>query len=264
MSPPGSATPGPRLLWLPWIALVAVAALAWGTLVAIEGAMGRMGHTDAMGAGGLIGRIAHPMMRPDAAAPYLAATALMWVVMMVAMMMPAVLPTARAVERAGRGSDGAHPLLFASGYLGVWCGFGLLAALLQWVLHRSGWLFGEGLALAPALGGGVLVAAGVYQLTPFKDVCLRHCRSPLGFVLEHWRPGAGGAFQMGARHGAYCVGCCWMLMLLMFAGGAMSVLAMAAISVFILLERVLPEGPWVTRAPGFALLLLGLVVWGRG
>ncbi len=258
MSPPGSAASGPFLVWLPWIALVAVAALAWGTLIALEGAMGQMGGE------GPIARIVHPMMRPDAAGPYLVATALMWVVMMVAMMMPAVLPTARAVDRVGRGSEGAYPALFASGYLGVWSAFGLLAASLQWALHRSGWLVGEGLALAPAVGGGVLVAAGAYQLTPWKDACLRHCRSPLGFVLEHWRPGAAGALEMGARHGAYCVGCCWMLMLLMFAGGAMSVLAMAAISVFILLERVVPEGPWVTRLPGFALLALGLVVWVRG
>ncbi len=259
MSAPGSGAPGPRLLWLPWAALVAVAGLAWGGLIATERTMGQMG------ADGALAGVAHQMMRPEAAGPYLAATTLMWVVMMVAMMVPAVLPMARAVDRAGRASqEGAHPLRFALGYLGVWSLFGVLAALLQWALHRSGLLFGANLSLIPALGGAVLVTAGVYQLTPLKDACLRHCRSPLTFVLEHWKPGGVGALQMGAQHGAYCVGCCWMLMLLMFAGGAMSVLWMAAISVFILLERIVPEGPWVTRMPGLALVALGAGLWIRG
>ena len=92
--------------------------------------------------------------------------------------------------------------------------------------------------------------AGVYELTPWKEACLRHCRSPLGFFLEHWTAGARGALGMGARHGLYCVGCCWVLMLLMFAGGAMSVLTMAGLCALILAERLLPPGPWVSRIPG--------------
>jgi predicted metal-binding membrane protein len=112
--------------------------------------------------------------------------------------------------------------------------------------------------------GRVLLAAGLYQLTPFKEACLHHCRSPLGFFLEHWSPGALGAVGMGLRHGLYCIGCCWVLMLLMFAGGAMSVLTMAALCGFILAERLLPPGPWVARLPGGVMILWGatLVVAG--
>jgi predicted metal-binding membrane protein len=115
-----------------------------------------------------------------------------------------------------------------------------------------------------ALGAGLLLlAAGIYQLTPWKTACLRHCRSPAGFFLEHWSPGARGAIAMGLRHGLYCVGCCWVLMLLMFVGGTMSVLTMAVLCGFILAERLLPDGPWVSRIPGTAMIVSGafLIAW---
>lgn len=252
MSLSGSTATTRLVYWLPWSGLIAIAALSWVFLVLTERSMG--------GAGALAGLMRN-MMRPGDLVPYLATAAWMWVVMMIAMMVPAVLPMARAIERAQRGGESTHPVLFAVGYLSAWSMFALGAAALQWGLHQSGWLFGQGLALSPALAGGVLLTAGVYQLTPFKEACLRHCRSPLGFVLEHWRSGPGGALSMGAHHGLYCVGCCWLLMLLMFAGGAMSVLCMAAISVFILAERVLPEGPWVSRIPGLALSGAGALLW---
>ena len=104
------------------------------------------------------------------------------------------------------------------------------------------------------------MAAGLWQLTPAKAACLAHCRGPLGFFLSHWRGGRFGALRMGLRHGLYCIGCCWMLMGLMFAGGTMSVVTMAVLSVFILAERVLPGGAWVARGTGFGLLVLGAVM----
>lgn len=112
---------------------------------------------------------------------------------------------------------------------------------------------GSGVAVAAVL----LMAAGAYQLTPLKEACLAGCRSPLGFFLENWREGRAGAFSMGLRHGSFCVGCCWALMLLMFAGGAMSVATMAALCAFVLAERLLPAGPWVSKLPGVAMIAWG-------
>lgn len=230
-------------------ALVVVAAVSWWFLVRSGAVMATMS-----GDGPLLD-LALAMMRPAAPGPYLVATALMWVVMMAAMMAPAVLPVVLVFGRLDRGRlDGE---LFAAGYLAVWTGFGLVATVVQWALHRAALLHGHALAAGPALAGGILVAAGLYQLTPLKTACLRHCRAPLGFLLGHWRDGPLGAFRMGVAHGAYCAGCCWALMLLMFAGGVMSVGAMAVLALFILGERLLPQGPWIAKAPGLA-----LIVWG--
>jgi predicted metal-binding membrane protein len=109
----------------------------------------------------------------------------------------------------------------------------------------------------PLLAAGLLIAAGIYQFLPFKQACLRHCQSPLAFLLNHWRDGRMGALWMGAVHGRYCLGCCWVLMLLMFAGGVMSIGAMAALAAFILLERLLPAGFWASAVPGLLLLATG-------
>ena len=135
--------------------------------------------------------------------------------------------------------------------------FAIGAAGLQWWLHTQGALHGHLFATSAGLTGAIFLAAGVYQLTSFKDACLSRCRSPLGFFVEHWPSGRLGALQMGFRHGLYCTGCCWVLMLLMFASGTMNVTTMAMLSVFILAERLLPAGPWVSKIPGF-----GLFGWG--
>ena len=205
-------------------------------------------------------RLAMAMMEPSAAPAYLGATALMWIVMMVAMMTPAVLPAVVLFSRLDRGARRfaqVDAAFFAGGYLLVWFAFSLGVALLQWSLHRSALLTGHALVAAPVLGGLLLVAGGFYQLTPYKTACLAHCQSPLGFLLSHWRDGARGALRMGTVHGLYCLGCCWLLMLLMFAYGVMSAAAMAVLTLFILAERVLPAGPWSAKLPGFA-----LVAWG--
>ena len=233
-------------------ALVVVAALGWAWLVAAEQAMATMQGD------GVLASLAMAMMTPGAVGPYLLATALMWLVMMVAMMTPAVLPMMlvfRGLER-GPGGEG-DAVWFGGGYLVAWSAFGMLAALLQWWLHARGYLGGALLVATPRNAGVILILAGLWQLTPLKAACLAHCRGPMGFFLKHWRNGRRGAFAMGLRHGLYCIGCCWMLMALMFAGGAMSVATMAALAVFILAERVLPGGQWVSWAAGAGLLALG-------
>src|SRR5262249_28904160 len=237
---------------LTFASFVVVAAIAWVFLVRSEAAMRSMA-----GEGPLV-ELMRVMMQPSKPLPYFLAAALMWVVMMIGMMTPAIVPMAmvlRGMDRSGHRER--DTLFFAGGYLLGWSLFGVVAALLQLWLHARGVLEGHLLAASAQGAGAILLAAGVYQLTPFKEACLRHCRSPIGFFLEHWSPGGWGAARMGLHHGLYCVGCCWVLMLLMFAGGAMSVLTMAALAGFILAERLLPPGPWVSRIPG-----AGMIVWG--
>jgi len=233
-------------------ALVITAGAGWLFLVQTESAM------RTMDSAGPFGSLMMMMMRPGAALPYLAATLVMWVVMMIAMMVPAVIPMLIVFRKLNRGpSSGIDPLLFALGYLGAWSGFSVVAVLVQWGIHGAGWLGGDLLALRPTAAAVILILAGLYQLSPAKDTCLDKCRTPMGFFLANWRDGPGGAFLMGLHHGLFCIGCCWMLMLIMFVGGAMSVMTMALLSVLILAERVLPAGPWVARLPGF-----GLIAWG--
>lgn len=234
-------------------ALVAVAAVCWVFLLASEEAM------RSMQGDGFIMDMMWAMMKPSAAGDYFLAAALMWIIMMVAMMIPAVLPVAMVYRGMQRGAGTVATWLFASGYLASWSLFSLVAAGLQWGLHNGGFLHGHMLETRGVVTAGILIGAGIYQLTPLKDACLAKCRSPIGFLMANWRDGRLGAFRMGFAHGFFCIGCCWVLMLLMFAGGAMSVAVMAALSVFILAERLLPPGPWVAHAPGFLMIVLG--VW---
>jgi predicted metal-binding membrane protein len=188
-----------------------------------------------------------------------------WVTMMAAMMLPSVAPMVLVFsrvnrERARRGSLGAAPTwIFVLGYLIAWTAYGLLAyglyrAAKDVAPHFLGWNRG-----GRYLAGGALVFAGLYELTPLKEVCLRHCRGPLGFVLGHWRDGQTGALGMGVHHGLYCVGCCWGLMLALFALGVMSLTWMAVIAVTIFTQKVLPAGNRL--APFFALAFVALGVW---
>lgn len=241
--------------YLTFAALSITAAAAWVFLVKTEIAM------RVMRGDGFFMELMWMMMRPDAASAYLVATATMWVVMMIAMMVPAVMPMLVVFQKLDRGRQSAlDPLNFAIGYLAAWAAFSFIAAILQWLLHGGDFLGGTLLSMRPLAAAAVLVAAGCYQLTPMKDACLEKCRSPMGFFLAHSRQGRFGAFLMGLHHGLFCIGCCWMLMLIMFVGGAMSVLTMALLTVLILAERILPAGPFVTRAPGFALIAAGVVL----
>ena len=183
-----------------------------------------------------------------------------WVVMMAAMMFPSVSPTVALYSHMTKKRSPIAPLIFACGYLLTWTVAGLLAFGISEV---GGRLFGETLAWDRAgrwLAGGILVVAAVYELTPLKEVCLRHCRSPLGFLLGSWRDGLSGALQMGAKHGAWCVGCCWALMAALFALGVMSIAWMAFVAALIAAEKTLPWGRVVTYGTAAILLALGVLI----
>jgi len=183
-----------------------------------------------------------------------------WVVMMAAMMFPSVSPTVALYARLSRHRSPLAPLVFASGYLLTWVvpgllAFGVFAAARNLFAGEISWS-GTGRWLA----GGTLLVAALYEVTPIKDVCLGKCRSPLGFLIGSWRDGLSGALKMGARHGAWCVGCCWALMASLFALGVMSIAWMAFIAALIAVEKVLPWGRAVTYATAALLLVLGILV----
>jgi predicted metal-binding membrane protein len=184
---------------------------------------------------------------------------LTWVAMMVAMMFPAAAPMVVMFGRMRRG-DPPSVALFTASYIALWVAFGvaayLLSATVEWSASRSEWValhWGR-------LGGVILVLAGVYQLTPLKDVCLRHCRTPLSFVLTHWRDGRSGAMRMGLVHGLYCVGCCWLLFLILIPLGVMNVAAMVAIALLVFAEKTLPHGRSVGLLASVALVVVGVAV----
>jgi predicted metal-binding membrane protein len=185
----------------------------------------------------------------------------MWSVMMVAMMLPSATPMTMIFARLQRqrraAGQAATPVtLFVAGYLLVWTGFSIAAAILQWAL-QSTLIVSMHLTLEnTALAGAFLVVAGLYQLTPLKTACLAHCQSPIGFIAGHWRDGWLGALDMGVRHGAYCVGCCWALMCLLFVFGVMNLAWVAALSGYVLAEKVIP---WLAAS---RLVGLALIVWG--
>ncbi|MDN3522419.1 DUF2182 domain-containing protein [Halomonas ramblicola] len=192
---------------------------------------------------------------------------LMWGLMMAAMMLPSAAPmillhATMTRRRRARGEVVATTGSFAGGYLAVWTLFSLAAVLLQFGLQRAA-LLSPMLALtSQGVAGLVLIGAGLYQWSPLKDACLRHCRSPLDFMLTEWREGNRGAFAMGLRHGAYCVGCCWVLMLLLFVGGVMSLAWIAGLALWVLVEKLAPAGHWLGRALGGVLVAWGaMALW---
>jgi predicted metal-binding membrane protein len=186
----------------------------------------------------------------------------MWAVMMVGMMAPSVSPVVLLFariqqQRRAQGQAFIASWLFLLGYLIAWTGFSLAATLAQWGLHAATLISPAMVGNSPFLGGAVLIAAGIYQWTPAKRACLARCRSPLSFLLNDWRDGNAGALAMGARHGLYCTGCCWLLMLVLFVVGVMNLLWIALLTLFVLLEKTLPRGLWISRASGAALIAWG-------
>lgn len=183
-----------------------------------------------------------------------------WIVMMAAMMFPSVAPTVVLYAQMTRRRGLGRPLLFTSGYLLIW---GAAGAVAYGLCELGSSLFGADLAWHVGgrwLVGGILALAAIYELTPLKDACLAKCRSPLGFLLGSWRDGPGGALEMGARHAAWCVGCCWALMAALFALGVMSVGWMAFVAALIAIEKLAPWKSAANRAIAVTLVVLGLAV----
>jgi len=232
--------------------VVAAAGIAGLTLLAWAWLL-RMGGMD-------MGAVVHAFSPP--------LTFLMWAVMMVAMMLPSAAPMILIFatinrRRAETGGAAVATGIFVAGYLLAWFAFSLAATGGQWGLDRAAAVSPETMRATPFVGGLLMVAAGVYQLTPLKRACLVRCQSPLGFVLNEWREGPGGAFVMGLRHGAFCVGCCWLLMALLFVAGLMNLLWVAAIGAFVLVEKLVPLAA-VSRGTGVVLVASGVWLLSRG
>jgi predicted metal-binding membrane protein len=188
----------------------------------------------------------------------------MWTIMMAAMMVPSAAPMILIFAEINRKRrEQERPFVptgvFLLGYLVVWSGFSAVVTVLQWRLHETALLTPMMVSASPLLSGATLLAAGVFQLTPLKHVCLQHCRSPLGFLLTNWRDDFRGVFRMGLKHCAYCLGCCWLLMALLFVVGVMNLAWLAVLTAFIVLEKIAPAGMWLSRVTG--LLLMGAGLW---
>jgi predicted metal-binding membrane protein len=238
------------------LGLGAIAALAWLYTIMVA----------SMGSGGMANtasRMAMPQDQPWRGIDFVLMFA-MWMVMMVAMMLPSAAPMVLMFVNANRKRDAArdpylHTALFASAYLVVWAGFAIIATLANWALHSGGLMTSMMGSALPLWGGAILIAAGLYQFTPLKLACLNKCRSPLAFLMSEWREGQRGAFVMGLRHGGYCLLCCWALMALLFVLGVMNLVWIALLAAFVLIEKLASSGPWLSRASG--VLLLGWGFW---
>jgi len=232
------------------LALALLTLLAWAWLV--QGAGMR---STAMSMDGM----AEPAMAWDGGRFLIVAS--MWWVMMIAMMLPIAAPVILLYGRVHRHSgDAPATAPFIAGYLAVWLGFALLATALHGLLEQRGLVSATTMALPSGwVSASFLIAAGVYQLTSLKDACLSYCRTPSDFLTRHYRPGRWGAWCMGLIHGAYCVGCCWLLIALLFVGGVMNLAWIAALTLLVAAEKLLPGGPWIARISGAALILWGAV-----
>lgn len=244
--------------------LVLITAIAWAYIyyLGLQMDMGPVGMVDA-------GATAIPMSDMVKLAPWTPADALfmflMWAIMMVGMMIPSVTPMvllyARVVRHNAKDAATFVPTgAFFSGYITIWIGFSAVATGLQWGLEQAALLSPMMVSTSSLFAGIVLIVTAVYQWTPYKDACLARCRSPVWFLSTYWRNGAGGAFSMGLSHGSYCLGCCWSLMLLLFVGGVMNLLCVAAITAFVLIEKAAPGGRTIGRAGAVLLGLTGVAL----
>jgi predicted metal-binding membrane protein len=240
------------------LSLAVVAGVAWVYIAHLAAGMGQI-------SGAMIMPQTHPWSLSE-----ILGLVVMWAVMMTAMMIPSAAPTILlfanlTARRRSQGIATASPAVFVGGYLLVWAGYSVLAALIQTQLHSSALLSPMMVSASPLLGGALLMAAGLYQLLPIKRRCLAHCRSPLGFLMGEWREGTRGALVMGLRHGSYCVGCCWLLMSLLFVAGVMNLVWVATLTFIVLTEKLAPGARNFSRPIGALLILAGfwLLLGGR-
>lgn len=233
--------------------LTAITLLAWAYLIDMAGDMTTMSSPANL-------MSVHPWTAREFGFMFL-----MWTIMMVGMMVPTAIPMTLTYAAVARKADAQQtPIaptgVFVTGYLVIWTVFSVAATTAQWGLEQAALLSPMLVTTSPTIGASLLIAAGLYQLTPFKQACLAKCRGPIHFLAHHWRPGALGALRMGIAHGLFCLGCCWVLMLLLFLGGVMNLMWIAAITLFVLLEKVLPFGPQGGRISGIAMIVVGVVV----
>jgi predicted metal-binding membrane protein len=187
---------------------------------------------------------------------------IMWAVMMAAMMLPSAAPMVLCFgELNRRRGETIRTLLFVAAYLALWIAFSGAATVSQWALQAIGWISPMIVSRSSVLSVGLLLIAGVFQFSRIKLACLRACRSPLGFLMSDWRDGLWGAWRMGMRHGLYCLTCCWALMALLFVGGAMNLLWIAALTCLVAIEKLAPKGEWVARMLGVAMIGAGAAKW---
>lgn len=254
MSAP-SSTPR-RERWIIGAALTGIAAVAWVYMIHEARAMDVSGVCECLGM--QMGGAAGAAWSAGSLLPLF----LMWAGMMVAMMLPSAAPmilTFAAVSRNRRRQERPYvPVaIFVAGYVAVWTAFSGLAAVAQWILHRQALLSPAMASRSAWLGGLLLLAAGIFQFTPLKNTCLAHCRAPFEFIMTRWREGARGAFRMGVEHGLFCTGCCWALMGLLFVAGVMNILWIAALSLLVGLEKLLPRGLRLSSVTGVILTAWG-------
>src|SRR5262245_1012706 len=240
-------------------ALAVMAALAWGYVLWLATGMDMSGFRMIPAGIGIMA----PASAPWQTIEFLFVFA-MWAVMMVGMMAPSAAPMILMYARVGRqavsaGKPFAATGWFAAGYFLTWFGFSLAATFVQWRLEQAALLDSRMASASGVLGGIVLIAAGIYQWTPLKDVCLAQCQSPLQFLMRHggFRGDVPGCLLLGFRHGSYCIGCCWVLMALLFVGGVMNVLWIALLALLVLLEKLTAVGRSVARAAGVACVAAG-------
>jgi predicted metal-binding membrane protein len=246
-------------------ALGTVTVVAWAYVLHLAGQMNMRG-MDMTGfrmAATAAGMVMAPAFQPWSAMEF-AFTLAMWIVMMVGMMLPSAAPIILLYARVGRhaatqGTAVASTGWFLGGYILAWIGFSVLATAAQWSLDRAALLTANMTSASAIFGSLVLIAAGLYQWSPFKDRCLSQCQSPLQFIQHHggFRPDPFGSVRLGVSHGTYCVGCCWTLMVLLFVGGVMNVLWISAIAILVLAEKVIPAGRLVPRIAGIIFAFAG-------
>jgi predicted metal-binding membrane protein len=192
------------------------------------------------------------------------AVLIMWAVMMAAMMLPTAMPMVSVFAGLNRTrGEAGRTAAFVAGYLALWTAFGAAATAAQWMLQTRGLLSPMIVSMSPVLSAALLAIAGAFQFTPLKQACLRACRSPLGFLLTDWRGGLSGAVRMGVRHGLYCLGCCWALMALLFVGGVMNLLWIAALTLLVAVEKFAPRGDLLAKTLGALMIGAGAarLIW---
>jgi predicted metal-binding membrane protein len=246
-------------------ALLSLTALAWLYLIIMARQMAAgdmtlmgMGAAAAMSGSNMMGAMTASQM-PWSLLTFLLMF-IMWSVMMVGMMLPSAAPMILLFARVQRRklakqAPTVRIAAFTAGYLLIWTLFSLLATGLQWTLTELRLLSPMMESTSHFFAVGVLFTAGIYQLTPLKAACLKHCQSPIGFLTSHWKDGTSGALGMGVEHGVFCLGCCWLLMALLFIGGVMNLIWVAIIAIFVLIEKVVPKGEVIGRAGGILLIV---------